>query len=128
MNSLRVVLADDNEDFRNEFAEYLSKQPGIELIGVAKDGFEAISFVHLLSPDLILLDISMPELNGFEVAKQLMENSTDTKIIFVTIHEEKTYLAMAKLLGVDGCVCKSSLKQDLPILLKKVRRVEKDSA
>jgi DNA-binding NarL/FixJ family response regulator len=119
MPSLRILIADDHEGFRDEVSHYLRKQKGIELIGRASNGMEAVSQAHLLHPDLILMDISMPVMSGLEAARQIKEYSSGIKIVFVTIHEEGTYQSLAQVLGVDGFICKTNLKRELPALLER---------
>jgi DNA-binding NarL/FixJ family response regulator len=90
---------------------------GLEVIGEAGNGAEAIHYTQTSHPDLILMDISMPIMSGFEAARHIKEDAPSTKIVLVTIHDNSTYQALATLLQVDGFVCKSSLKKDLPKVL-----------
>jgi DNA-binding NarL/FixJ family response regulator len=114
---LDILVVDDNDAFRADLLNFLENQQGIEIVGEASKGYEAMRMCMSLHPDLILLDISMPGINGFEAAQQIKRLSPSTKIVFVTIHEEETYQAIAETLNVDGFVCKSSLKHDLPKIL-----------
>ena len=118
MDILRILLADDNEEFRTELADYLRSQEGVQLIGEAKDGLEAVYYANASRPDLILMDITMPGMSGIEAARQIKEHSPAIKIVFVTVHEEMTYQALAETLGADGFICKSNLKRDLPTILE----------
>lgn len=121
MHPLSVLVVDDNTTYRTGLAEYLQKQDGVRVIGQAKDGLEAISLALTLDPDLIFMDISMPGLGGLEATKRIKQQSIKTKIVFVTIHEEKTYQVLAEMLQADGFICKSSVKQDLPKVLQHIR-------
>jgi two-component system response regulator DegU len=118
---MKTLIADDHEWFRKEMHSYLDEQEGIEVIGEVNDGVEAVSYTKLLHPDLVMLDISMPKMNGFEAARQIKEHSPSTKVVIVTIHENDTYQVFAQLMNVDGYVCKSSLKHDLPKTLEELR-------
>jgi DNA-binding NarL/FixJ family response regulator len=120
MVPFKILLADDNEEFRASLAEYLSQQAGVAVVGQVGDGRSAVFSAHSLRPDLILMDISMPGMSGLEAARQIKVFSPGTKIVFVTIHEDKTYQALAEVLGVDGFVCKSSVKHDLPKVLARM--------
>jgi NarL family two-component system response regulator LiaR len=120
MIAFKILLADDNEEFRASLAEYLDQQSGVAVVGQVGDGRAAIYATHSLRPDLVLMDISMPGMSGLEAARQIKGFAPSTKIVFVTIHEDKTYQALAEVLGVDGFVCKSSVKQDLPKVLARV--------
>src|SRR5262249_44738874 len=85
--SFEVLITDDNDDFRGELVKYMRRLPSYRVVGEARDGMESVSMTKSLHPDLVLMDISMPRLNGVGAAKQIKEFSSDTKIIFVTIHE-----------------------------------------
>ncbi len=122
MHPLSVLLVDDNEEFRQNVYDYLANDPGVVVKGQTDKGLEAIRLVHSLHPDVILLDISMPAMSGFEAANQIKKVSPNTKIIFLTIHEELSYRSLATMLGADGFIAKSSLKKDLPTALERVRR------
>ncbi len=121
MHPLSVLVVDDNTTYRTGLAEYLQKQDGVRVIGQAKDGLEAIALALTLDPDLIFMDISMPGLGGLEATKRIKQQSKEIKIVFVTIHEEKTYQVLAEMLQADGFICKSSVKQDLPKVLEHIR-------
>jgi DNA-binding NarL/FixJ family response regulator len=118
---LKVLVVDDNDDFRANLLKYLEKQPGVEVIQEAKGGLEAITFAHYYLPHLVLLDISMPGFSGIEVAKYIKRYHPETKVVFVSIHEEETCRALTQVLPVDGFVSKSYLNRDLPHILKKFR-------
>src|ERR1043166_8931168 len=122
MHPLKTLIVDDHEWFRKEIRSYLEKREGIEIVGEVGDGLEAVSYTKILHPDLIFLDISMPRMNGFEAARLIKESSPKTKIVIITIHENATYQTFAQLLSVDGFVCKSSIKQDLPKILAQLQR------
>ncbi len=117
MSSLRILIADDHEGFREEVTQYLKYQSGIEIVGSAGNGMDAVFQARSLHPDLVLMDISMPVMSGLEAAREIKEFSPDIKVVFVTIHEEGTYQSLAKVLGVDGFICKTDLKRELPKLL-----------
>ena len=121
MDQFKILLADDNEDFRASLAEYLNQQFDVAVVGQVGNGMEAIYSTHAMHPDLVLMDISMPGMSGLEAAREIKAFSPATKVVFVTIHEDKTYQALAEVLGVDGFVCKSSVKQDLPNVLARLR-------
>ena len=121
MDPLKVLVVDDNDDFRANLLKYLEKQPDVEIVQEAKGGIEAITFAHYYLPHLVLLDISMPGIGGIEVAKYIKRYHPETKVVFVSIHEEETCRALTQVLPVDGYVSKSYLNRDLPLVLKKFR-------
>jgi YesN/AraC family two-component response regulator len=116
-----VLVVDDNEAFRLSLAEFVDHQEGFHVIGKAKDGTEAILMTQSIQPDLILMDISMPRISGLAAALYMKQRSPNTKVVFITIHEDKTYQELAELVHVDGYVCKSALKEQLPPMLEKMR-------
>ncbi len=121
LNSLTVLIVDDNEAFRKELAGYVGMQPGVEVIGQAKNGLEAISLAASLNPDLVLMDISMPKMDGLEATRRIKEQRSRTRIIIVTIHEEGTYRQLAEYIRADGFISKSSVRRDIPPMLEKIR-------
>ena len=118
MRFLRILIADDHEGFREEVTHYLKMRNGIEIVGKADNGKDAVLQARSLHPDLILMDISMPVMSGLEAARQIKESSPEIKVVFVTIHEEGTYQSLAKVLGVDGFICKTDLKRELPRMIE----------
>ena len=119
---LTVLLADDSDDFRENLSEFLKSQPGIEIVGDACGGLETLYKANSLHPDVILLDISMSGISGFEVAQLLKEYLPATMIVFLTVHEEPAYMTLAETVGADGFVCKRSVKEELPLALQRIRQ------
>jgi DNA-binding NarL/FixJ family response regulator len=118
---MTVLVVDDNDSYRADLVDFLQKQEDLQIIGQARDGLEAMSLTHTLNPDLVMIDISMPGVGGLEATRHIKEYRPDTKVIFVTIHEERTYQILADILQADGFVCKSSAKRDIPKVLKRIR-------
>ena|SRR5437879_1499096 len=127
-NPLSVLIADDSEVFRADLKSYLEGVPGIEVIGEAGNGMRAIYLAQSLKPDLVLLDIAMPGVAGPEAAKVIRRICPGAGIVFITMHEEKVYSDMAAQLDVDGCLAKRTLKQHLPGVLEKFKRLKGGSA
>ncbi len=121
LSSLSVLVVDDNDSFRKELVEYLAIQPGVKIIGEARNGEEAIKLTASLDPDLVLMDISMPNMDGLEATKQIKEQGSRAKVVVVTIHEEGTYRHLAEYIRADGFVSKSSVRQHIPKMLEKIR-------
>jgi DNA-binding NarL/FixJ family response regulator len=118
---MTVLVVDDNDSYRADLIDFLQKQDDVQIIGQARDGLEAMSLTHTLNPDLVMIDISMPGVGGLEATRHIKEYRPDTKVVFVTIHEERTYQILADILQADGFVCKSSAKRDIPKVLRKIR-------
>ncbi len=118
---ISTLVVDDNEGFRNGLVTYLRTLKGIHVVAEAKDGLEAIALTGTLSPELVLMDVSMPGMGGLEAARIIKEQHHEIKVVLVTIHEEETYRRLANLVHADGFVCKSTVKHDLPVVLGKIR-------
>ena len=108
----RVVLADDHSLVMEGFRRILDQD--YELLGTAMDGFSLVRLVEEMQPDVALLDIAMPLMNGFEAARQILKRFPKTRVIFVTMHAEPAYVCQALQIGAAGYVLKSSPLPDLP--------------
>lgn len=118
---MTVLVVDDNDTYRADLIDFLQRQDDVQIVGQARDGLEAMSMTHTLNPDLVMIDISMPGVGGLEATRQIKEYRPGTKVVFVTIHEERTYQILADILQADGFVCKSSAKRDIPRVLRSIR-------
>ncbi len=108
----RALLAEDHELVRQGFRALLERE-GFEVIAEAHDGREAVQLVEQRSPDLALLDLSMPNLNGVDAAKEILRVKPRTKVILLTAHTEDAYVLAALQAGVHGYVLKSQAARDL---------------
>lgn len=108
---IRVLVADDHEIVRMGVRILLAGSDQWEICGEAQDGAEAIAKVMELSPDVVILDLTMPVMSGFDTAKQIRRIAPSTRIVFFSMHETPT---TARLVGADAFVSKSSAAQDLP--------------
>jgi DNA-binding NarL/FixJ family response regulator len=106
-----VLLADDHEDVLGVVSRFI--QPEFEVVKTVNNGQAVLDETALLKPDLILLDISMPVLNGIEAAKRLRAAGSKVKIIFLTVHGDADYFQAALATGALGYVTKSRLASDL---------------
>ncbi len=122
MKRPRIILADDHRIFAEGLKRLL--EPDYEIVAIVEDGKELVATVAQIPAELILVDISMPGLNGIEAARQIIESNLDAKIILLTMHDEVTYVTTALDAGVRGYV----LKQAAPAeLLAAIRDVLKGS-
>ncbi len=110
---LRILVADDNDLMRSGLCNLLNEQPGWQICGEAATGVDAICKSIQLKPDVILLDISMPDLNGFEVARRVQEALPQAEILIVTDHDFDSLAHIGTQRGVCGYVIKSRLSFDL---------------
>jgi two-component system, NarL family, response regulator NreC len=118
---IRVVLADDHVLVRQSLKSLLERE-GFQVVGEASDGQEAIRMVESLHPDIAVMDISMPTLNGIDAARELGRTSPKTKSILLTQHDEDQYVSEALEAGVKGYVLKSQVASDLVQAIKQVSR------
>ena len=118
MATIRVLLVDDNGEMLTDLRDELSAE--FEIAGTADSGEEAIRAVLRLDPDVIVLDITMPVMNGLQVASSLRDMHRRTKILFLTIHEEPEYISAAFSVGACGYVTKRRLASDLALAIREV--------
>ncbi|HJU05506.1 MAG TPA: response regulator transcription factor [Nitrospiraceae bacterium] len=113
MTTLRVFLADDHEVVREGLKTLINAQRGMGVIGEAGDGPTALQRAKDLKPDIAVLDVSMPELNGAQVTERLKEAVPDVKVLALTVHEDKSYLRQLLRAGASGYVLKRSAADEL---------------
>ena len=113
MSSLRVLVVEDFAPFRQFICSTLAKKPDLQVICEASDGLEAVQKAEELRPDLILLDIGLPTLNGIEAARRIRKLSPESKIIFLTQESSPDVVQQALSLGAWGYVLKSRAAGEL---------------
>lgn len=118
MTRARILLADDHKDMREHVVQLLERD--FEILGECSDGQTAVEAVSELKPDICLMDISMPVLNGIQAAHKLTANGSTAKIIFLTIHEDPDFVQAALKTGAKGYVIKRCLASDLPAAVNEV--------
>lgn len=110
---LRVFIADDHPLVLDGIRPLLNRDPGLELVGEALDGRIALRMAIELKPDVAVLDLSMPGLNGVDVARKLLIECPNCKVIILTVHEDRSYFRKLIELGAAGYVLKRSASEDL---------------
>jgi len=103
---IKVLLVDDHAVVRDGIRARLEQQPNYQVVGEAVNGREALQKVEELNPDIVLMDISMPVLNGMDAAKQLREKYPDVKVVILTMHEHKEYIQGVIRCGAQGYIVK----------------------
>jgi two-component system nitrate/nitrite response regulator NarL len=111
-NSIRVVLADDHVFVRDGIKSLLENEANIEVVGEAIDGADALEVVATSKPDLLIVDIRMPNLTGIEVVEQLRNENNNVKIIMLSMHESEEYVLKSIKAGADGYLLKGSSKEE----------------
>lgn len=118
--TLRVLLADDHRLVRLGFRRLLDDEPDISVVGEASNGIEAIELAAALRPDVIVLDMAMPELSGLQAISEILRRSPATKILALSMYDEPTYVRGAIRAGAHGYMLKNAVEVDLA---QGVRRV-----
>lgn len=113
MNNLRIVIAEDHETVREGLKMIIEAQDDMEVVGCAGDGREAIRLAEELKPDIILMDVSMPVLNGLKASAKLGRIMPEVKILTLTRHTDEAYLEELLQAGVSGYVLKQSASSEL---------------
>jgi DNA-binding NarL/FixJ family response regulator len=122
MNEIRLIIADDHKLFRVGLRQLLEKQAGIRVVGEAATGFEAVALSHELKPDLVLMDISMPELNGIEATRRVVDDDPAVKVVILSMHSDRRYIVEALRAGAKGYLLKDSAPEELVRAVHKVMR------
>ena len=113
MAKLRLLLADDHETVREGLKSILAAQPDMEVIGEAADGHSAVSQARALLPDIVIMDVSMPGLNGLKATKALVQYCPGVKVLTLTRHSDDGYLQQLLRAGASGYVLKQSRSSEL---------------
>jgi DNA-binding NarL/FixJ family response regulator len=117
LGPVRILIVDDSERWRHSVRLLLAQADNLEVVSEASDGLEALQKCEQLRPDLVLLDIELPKMNGFEVARQLSELSPSTKILFLSSIQSSEVMDEAVKIG-SGYVVKVDAARDLLPLIK----------
>ena len=124
MALIRVVVVDDHTLIRQGIVGLLSSQPDIEVVGQAGSGQEAIAVAAALSPDVVLMDVSMPGISGLDAAKEIRSRQPGVQVLILTIHDREDYLYQALRAGASGYVLKGADVQDLLAAVRSAHRGE----
>ena len=119
---VRILVVDDFEPFRSMVSSMLGKQPGLEVVGLVSDGQKAVQQAEELQPDLIILDISLPSLNGIEAARQIRVVSPGSIILFLSANSSPEVALEALRTGARGYVLKAEVETELLVAVHAVLR------
>ena len=124
MSKIRVLIADDHTLVREGIAAFLKLCDDIEVIAEASDGLEAIEKVKKFTPDVVLMDISMPKLGGLEATVEIKKMNPDTKILVLTQYDDKEYISRFLKAGVSGYLLKKAVGSELISAIRAVNKNE----
>jgi len=113
MKTLKILLADDHEMLREGLRHLIDSDPDMRVVGEARNGRDALLKARQLKPDVVVMDLSMPELNGLQATKQLKTDAPAIKVVVLTAHEGEGYLREMCKIGADGYVLKISAGSEL---------------
>lgn len=121
MDAIRVMIADDHSLIREGLKQLLEFDGSIEVVGEAANGVECLDNLEKYDPEVLLLDINMPKMNGIEVLKKMKEIKSSVKVLILTVHNELEYLMNAVDIGVEGYIMKDSESSELKKAIRAVR-------
>jgi len=121
----RILLADDHALVRQGFRALLAAMPDVEVVGEAANGREALRLIHALAPDLVLMDISMPELNGLDTTAHALRQQPQLKVIIISMHATEAYVIEALRAGAAGYLLKDADAGELERAIRAVARGER---
>ena len=122
MDNIRLIIADDHRLFRIGLKQVIAKQSGCEVVGEAATGLEALAAVREHNPDVVLMDISMPELNGIEAARRITAEYPDVHVIILSMHTDQRYVLEALRAGAKAYLLKDSAPLELFTAIHRVRQ------
>jgi two-component system response regulator NreC len=120
MKKIRILLADDHKLMRSGLRVLLEQQADMTIVGEAADGREAVALAGSLKPDVVVMDIGMPNLNGIEAAHQMTESHPAISVVMLSMHSDESYVLRALKAGAKGYLLKDSAESDLIRAVKAV--------
>ena len=120
----RLIIADDHELARAGLRSMLADEPDLEIVGEAKNGLEAVNLCQRFRPDLVLMDVRMPQLDGFSATMTITGEYPATRVVIVTIHDKPDYLFEALKAGAAGYLLKDATRQEILSAVRRVLRGE----
>jgi two-component system, NarL family, response regulator NreC len=124
MKRIRILLADDHAVVRQGFKMILAEQPDMEIIGEAGNGREALALAESLKPDIVVMDVAMPELNGIEATRRMGESVPHARVVALSMHKDSVYVREILRAGARGYLLKDSIAEDLVSAVRSVARGE----
>ncbi len=111
--TIRIMLADDHGIVRAGLASLINKEPGMAVVGEAENGRRAVELVREMRPDVVVMDLTMPEMSGFEATRQIAADCPETKVLALSMHSDKRFVAEALNAGASGYLLKDCAFEEL---------------
>ncbi len=121
---IRILLADDHTILREGIRSLIEDEPDMEVVGEAEDGLSVVKLADTLRPDLILMDLAMPLLNGLEATRQIRKNNPHAKILILTMHENEEYIRQVLAAGAMGYILKDAAARELLGAIRSIHKGE----
>lgn len=122
MKPITILLAEDHPDIRTGLQALLMGESDFEIVGAAENGRQAVAMASKLCPDVVVMDIAMPLLNGLEATRQILKTTASIKVIMLSAHGEQEYIEHALALGAAGYMVKNSATHLLPQAIRSVHQ------
>jgi DNA-binding NarL/FixJ family response regulator len=122
MAPYRIILADDHAMLREGIAKLINAAKGLQIVGEASDGLMLLKLMHHTTPDMVILDVSMPGLRGIEAAQEIRRTYPGVAILFLSMHKKKEYLHLALATGAKGYILKEDSGSELIQAIAEIRR------
>jgi DNA-binding NarL/FixJ family response regulator len=124
LNKLKTIIVDDSLQFRQAVRSMMKGKDFLEVSGEASNGIEAIDLAFKLQPDVIVMDINMPLMNGFEASAKIKKNNPEIKIIILSVYRDPEYLEEFRNLGLDGYLVKGEDDKNIIETIKKLYNIQ----
>jgi two-component system response regulator NreC len=119
---IRILLADDHTVVRDGLRALLEKQPDMAVVAEAADGRESIRLAEEQTPDVVIMDIAMPSLNGIEATRRILASNPETAVVILSMHQDESYVLRSLKAGAKGYLLKDSLRGDIIDAIRSVAR------
>lgn len=120
--TLRLLLADDHKMMRDGLRALIAQQPGMEIVGEASTGIEMLALAEKTAPDIVVMDVTMPELNGIEATRRLLATNSHTKVVALSVHTDRRYVTAMFEAGASAYLPKNAAFEELWLAISAVMR------